>query len=121
MTSNQKRALAALVKTRSIREAAAQAGIDERSIRRYLKDPDFLQEYRQIQAEILTDARESAQGSIAPALETLQEICTDTEARNSDRITAAKTLLEWACRLTELTDLEERITALETHVKGGIA
>lgn len=120
MTPNQERALAALMTARSLKDAAQEAGIDYRTMRRYMKDPDFLTEYRRITGEILSEARMRAQQSIAPALDTLHGICTDLEAKNGDRIAAARSVLEWASKLTELTDFEERIAALEAAAwRGG--
>ena len=113
MTPRQEKALAALVTSPTIKAAATAAGIDYRTIRRYLEDPDFLQEYRHITTELLADARMRGQQLLSPALDTLAEICTNPAAKNAERIAAARSLLEWACRLTELTDIVERLEALE--------
>lgn len=113
MTEKQEKALAALVTCPTIKAAAAAAGIDYRTMRRYLEDPDFAKEYRHLTTEMLADARMRGQQLLAPALDTLAEICTDPEVKNSDRIAAARSILEWATRLTELTDIVERLEALE--------
>ena len=113
MTKNQERALAALVSYPTMKAAAAAAGIDYRTIRRYMQDPDFIVEYRRITAELLSDARLRAQQALSPALETLSKICTDENAKNMDRIAAARSILEWTIRLTEVTDIIERLEALE--------
>ena len=121
MTPKQEKALAALLTAHTMREAAQQAGIDERTLRRYLQEPEFLTEYRKVSGEILRNARMTAQQSITPALDTLRSVCADREARAGDRIAAARSLLEWAVKLTEAADFEERLTALEAAAaeKGG--
>ena len=113
MTKKQEKALAALAVNPTIKAAAESIGMDPRTIRRYLKDPDFLTEYRQIQTDILADARLQAQQLMNPALDTLAEICRKTDARHGDRVAAARSILEWAARLTEITDIVERLEALE--------
>lgn len=119
MTKNQEKALAALAVNPTMKAAADAIGIDPRTIRRYLKDPDFLAEYRRIQTDILADARRQAQQLMNPALNTLAEICSNHEARNGERVAAARSILEWAARLTEITDIMERLEALENadHIR----
>lgn len=113
MNARQERALAALVTSPTIRAAAEAAGMDYRTIRRYLEDREFLSEYRHITTEMLADARMRGQQLLSPAMETLAEICTNQAAKPTERIAAARSILEWATRLTELTDIVERLEALE--------
>lgn len=115
MTKNQERALAALVSNPTIKAAAAAAGIDYRTMRRYMDDPDFMTEYRHITTEMLQDARMRSQQLLNPALEALAEIFTNAEAKDSDRIAAARGILEWGTKLTELTDIAERVEMLENE------
>lgn len=113
MTRNQEKALAALVTSPTIKAAAAAAGVDYRTMRRYLDDKNFLKEYRRISTEMLADARMRGQQLLSPALETLAAICTSSEAKNMERIAAARAILEWGTKLTEFTDIVERLEALE--------
>ena len=115
MTKNQERALTALLSCPTMKAAAAAAGIDYRTIRRYMQNPEFIAEYRRITTELLTDARLRAQQAISPALETLSRICEDDQAKKMERIAAARSILEWSIRLTEMTDIVERIEALEEN------
>ena len=80
MTAKEERALQALLTSPTIKAAAAAAGIDYRTMRRYLEDGDFQQEYRRQTAELLTDARTQAQLSLSPAISALSEICADSSA-----------------------------------------
>jgi hypothetical protein len=44
---NQEKALTALILTNTVREAAKDCGLSETTMFRYLKDPDFLAEFRE--------------------------------------------------------------------------
>jgi phage terminase small subunit len=56
LTPNQQKALAALLATNSIVEAAEQAGLGEKTLRRYLKDPVFAASYREQRMLVLQAA-----------------------------------------------------------------
>lgn len=113
MTKKQEKALACLVTSPTIKAAAQAAGVDYRTMRRYLDDAEFLAEYRHITTEMLADARMRGQQLLSPAMETLAEICNDAAAKATERIAAARAILEWGIRLTEFTDIVERLEALE--------
>ena len=119
LTQKQQRALVALL-TNSTKEAAAKAaGIESKTLRRYLSDPEFQAEYRKAFAAMVEDATRQAQQAIAPALSCLREIVEDKEETAQTRIQAARSTLEYALRLTEQLDIVERIQALEDAVKEG--
>lgn len=115
MTRNQEKALAALMTHRTMKEAAEAAGIDPRTLRRYMRDNEFLREYRQITTDMLQDARMFGQKLLQPTMQMLASICfsKDDETKNTERIAAARVLMEWTVRLTEFTDIVERLEALE--------
>lgn len=46
MTSNEERALSALLTSKTKLEAAEKAGITDRTMRRYFENPEFCQRYR---------------------------------------------------------------------------
>lgn len=121
LTQKQQRALVALL-TSSTKEAAAKAaGIEPKTLRRYLADPEFQEEYRRAFASMVEDATRQAQQAIAPALSTLREIVEDREEATQARIQAARSTLEYALRLTEQLDILGRIQALEAAVGEGDA
>ena len=80
MTRNQERALAALIGSPTQEAAAAKAGITSRTLRRYLQDPEFSAEYERLTGQLVTGAALQAQKSLAPALNALLEIATDSSA-----------------------------------------
>lgn len=65
----------------------------------------------------MNDATRQAQKNLSPALDTLQEIAGDREVPASARIQAARTLLEYGIKLTEINDLQSRLAALEQNME----
>lgn len=113
MTQKQNRALTALL-TNPTKEAAARAaGIGLTTLKRYLADPEFMAEYRAAVSGLLDDATRESQQALSPALSTLREITTDSEAPATARIAAARSLLEYALRLTEVNDILDQLRELE--------
>ena len=113
MTEKQMKALQALLICPTRKEAAEMAGIDNRTLRRYFKDEDFLRDYKEAFAALVDEATKQAQRSLAPALMTLKEICEDKTAGHMARIGAARSLLEYGLKLGEYNDLAARVAELE--------
>ena len=95
LTQKQQKALAALL-TNSTKEAAAKAaGIESKTLRRYLR----------LVSGMIEDAATHARQSLSPALSCLREIVEDGEETATARIQAARTILEYGLRLTEIADI----------------
>lgn len=118
MNKNKERALAALVSCPTQEAAAAKAGISSRTLRNYMKDPEFAAEYKRLNSQLVTAATLQIQRSLAPAINTLREIAEDRTANMTARIQAARGLLEYGIRLSELGDVYARIEALEAAMEG---
>lgn len=100
--------------TCSTKEAAATAaGINSKTLRGYLKDPEFQEEYRKAFSELVSDAARQSQQSLSPALSTLREIVEDDGQNAQARIAAARSLLEFGLKLTEIADIIEQLRELE--------
>lgn len=115
MSPNKERALAALLTQPTKERAAEAAGIDSRTLRRYLSDPEFQEAYKAAFSGLVTDATRQAQQSLSPALSTLREIVEDNEQTATVRIQAARSLLEYGLRLTEITDILCDLEAAEDN------
>lgn len=107
------RILSALIATRTVSEAAQAAGVSERTIYSRLADDAFRAEYEKRRRETLDHACKRLQMALTDAVEVLTSIMQDTETGPSQRITAARSVLEYGLKLTELTDLAARVKALE--------
>ena len=113
MTPRKERALQALLVSRTRAEAAQAAGVSESTLRQYMKDPEFLERYKQAFGEMVADATRQAQQTLSPALSVLREIMVDRDEQASARITAARSVLEYSMRLCEQTDILEQLRELE--------
>ena len=114
----QEKALTALLTYPTARAAAKAAGIDERTLRRYWNDPEFLREYRKRCASMLEQATDRAKQTLPPAVERLALIVSDDSAPAQQQIAAARAVLEYGLRLIEANDFEQRLQALEERRKG---
>ena len=118
MTAKQKKALAALLTAPTIDAAAQAAGIGYTTLRRWLKDDEaFRREYERELAGLVTDAAAKAKQSMAPALSVLREIVEDEYGPAAVRVSAARSLLEYGLKLTEITDVIARLDALERNLE----
>lgn len=110
---NKEKVLAALLSSDSQIEAAAKAGIAPRTLRDYLADPDFKAEYQRRKDQLISDATQAIQNGYQAAVVALRRITTDEKAPEAARISAARTLLEYGLRFSELSEVLARITVLE--------
>lgn len=113
MTPRKEKALSALLVSRTRSEAAQAAGVSESTLRQYMKDPEFLERYKQAFGEMVADATRQAQQTLSPALSVLKEIMEDRDEQASSRITAARSVLEYSLKLCEQTDILEQLRELE--------
>lgn len=119
MTRNQDKALAALLTSDTQAQAAEKSGLSVRTLRGYMDDPAFAEEYNRRRLEQVTDAARQIQTRLQAAVAILAEIMTSdkpiTAAR--ERIVAARSLLEFGLKYTELADIMTRIKALEERME----
>ena len=109
MTTNQQRALTALLTCRTRRDAARAAGLDPRTVRRYFEDAEFVAAYKRELSGLIDDAAAQAKRALSPALGVLQEITEDAAQPASARISAARCILEYGLRLTEIADILQEL------------
>jgi hypothetical protein len=115
LSRKQDQVITALVTCASITEAAAQCGLADVTLRRWLKQEPFQAAYREARRAVVQQAITQVQRATGEAVETLRRVMQDAEASASARVSAAKTILETAVKAVEVEDLEARITALEAQ------
>jgi transposase len=109
---HQERAIAALLSTRTIPEAAAVAGVGERTVNRWLsEDEGFVTEYRTARRQVVEHAVSKLQNATTEAVETLRYNLNCGSPSTEER--AALGILGHAVKAVELYDLEERLSELE--------
>ena len=110
---NDEKILSALIATRSVPEAAAASGVSERTIYSRLADEGFRAEYEARQRGTLDHACKALQMALTDAVEVLTSIMLDASASPGSRTTAARSVMDYGYKFTELTDLAARVAALE--------
>jgi uncharacterized protein (UPF0147 family) len=116
LTPQDTAAIAALLTSRTIEQAADQAGIGERTLRRWLSErDDFRQELRRQQRAAMAVVTARLQRAAEAALSTLEDIMGDTNAPPASRVTAARTILELAQERIDVDDLAEQFEELKRN------
>jgi AcrR family transcriptional regulator len=113
--TNKEKALIALIDSASIREAAQKSGLSEETLYRYLKDKEFIAEYRQARRATVENAITQIQQATGEAVETLKKNlhCENPAAE----IRAAQIILDNAIKGVELIDVIERLENLENAIE----
>jgi hypothetical protein len=113
LSQKQSRALSALMSAPSVAEAAVTCGLGERTLWRWLGEPEFKAAYMKARREAMSHTITQLQQATGEAVEALRAIMQNDTEPASARVSAAKTVLEMALKELELEDLESRIKALE--------
>ncbi len=111
--TNQEKVLVALLETPSIRDAAKLSGISEATIYNYLKDKEFLTEYRNARRQTVESAIAQMQNAASEAVETLRRNLTCENSAVETR--TAQIIFENSIRGLELTDILSRLEVLESE------
>ena len=115
LTTRQEQAIAALLTHPTIRDAARAVQIGERTLYRWLaEDAGFKQAYAAARRALLNQSIGRLQQTADHAVAMLQEIANDPTAPPTSRVAAGKTLLTFLFKGAELTDLQQRMEALES-------
>lgn len=97
LSRRQEEAIAALLTEPTQAAAAAKAGIGEATLRRWLRQPDFLSAYRAARRELVEGAIGRIQAATGQAVDTLLAVARGG-GKPGDRVRAAKALLDHAFR-----------------------
>ena len=113
LSRKQEQAIAALLSEPTIAAAAERVGVGEVTLWRWLQREDFRVDYQRARRETVAQAIAAIQQASSEAVQALREIMVDSEAPASSRVSAAKTVLEFALKGAEVEDIEKRVTVLE--------
>ena len=103
----------ALLISATVRSAAAKLGINEQTIYRRKRDPDFMQKYNEARRERTAAARNALQERAHAAANTLATIMHDKNAPAQTRVSAAAEILRQTIKYTEITDIMQQLDKLE--------
>lgn len=117
LTCRQDKLIAALLAKPTQEAAAAKAKVPRSTMYRWLRDEAFLTRYRAAQRDLFAHAMARLQGATSEALDTLREVMTDKQSPAAARVTAARTVLDFARTHIETAELEARLAALEERTR----
>jgi hypothetical protein len=111
----QARLMAALLDpaNRTLAAAAAAAGVQEKTARRWRQDPAFAAALDKAHGQALDDVGGRLVAMLPACERTMLAVMLDPLQRASVRLRAAQTLAELTLRLYEARTLERRLSALE--------
>src|SRR5919106_574756 len=102
LSGNQVRALSALLSQPTLALVAAQVGVTERTLYRWLAEDDtFKAEYLKLRREVLSNAVFQLQKASNNAVNTLISVMNDSESPASARVAAAVKVLELSFKSIE--------------------
>lgn len=110
LTKKQLDALHALAVSSTTKEAAEKAGVNERTLRRWLASETFMRRYREQSREVSGQALSALRSAQVQAVEVLREGLTSSVP--AVRVRSASRLLEYGLRIRD-HDIEERLAELE--------
>lgn len=93
---------------KTIKEAAAAAGIAPRTLYDRMGEKDFREEYKAAKAGVMRQAAISLNGKTTAAVDTIAEIMQDKGANPATRLQAAQTILNNAAKFAERLTADEQ-------------
>ena len=117
-TTKKAEALAALLTTTTQKEAAAKAGISCRTLSTYLADLDFRRQYEEELQKIAQSASAKLKKYMSEAVDVLHTTATSEDTGATARVAAARALLDYGLKVSEMDDLRGKLEELEERMKG---
>jgi hypothetical protein len=112
-------AIAALLTRPSIEDAARGVGVSEKTIRRWLQDPQFNARYLQARRDSVRQASARMQQATGAAGTIILRLMTDPNVPPAVRLRAAECVFDHAIKGVELDDIEARVAVLEQATANG--
>jgi hypothetical protein len=113
LTLKKEKAILALLSSRTVEEAAGVAGVDARTLHRWLKEPAFLVSFREAKRAAFSQAIARLHQMTSAAVTTLGKVMVDPTTPASTKVRAADTILNHTKKAVELEDVEARLAELE--------
>jgi hypothetical protein len=106
-------AIAALLTRPSIEDAARVTGVGEKTMRRWLDEPEFRARYLKARRESVHQSVARLQQATGAAGTTILKLMMDSSVPAAVRLRAAESVFVHAIKGVELEDIEARLTELE--------
>ena len=118
LTAKQHRAIAALISSPTVGEAAKAAGVSERTLARWMGDPDFRMALGVVESDMIDGAVRCMIGDLTANHDTMRAIRDDPTNGPAVRLRAAVALSDDLLRWRELRNVEARLASLEAAYLG---
>ena len=112
----QEDAIVALINHPTVRLAAEAVGVSEKTMYRWLGDPEFAREHRKARRLAFTQAITLTNKYAPMAVQTLAKIASDPSAPHAARVSASAALLKFSRESIELDDLAGRLDDVENRL-----
>src|SRR3712207_516344 len=109
LNHKQQQAIAALLGSRNVEAAAKAAGIGERTLWRWMAEPEFAAALSAAEGAAIDAATRRLVHMQDGAIDTLQSVLDDPRATATVRLRAATAVLDYLLRLRELRNIEARL------------
>jgi transposase-like protein len=109
-------AIAALLRTTTLQAAAREAGVNERTLRRWWELPAFQAKYRAAKRELISGAMHTLLHATGTATHTLITIMQDAQQPATARVSAARTVLQLVMQALSNDDINARFMAIEQRL-----
>lgn len=109
--------IAALLTQRTVEEAARVAGVSLATLIRWMKIPEFDQEYRAARRAAFGQSVARLQQASSAAVSVLLKVMADPSSPPSTRVRAADSVIGHSNKAIELEDIEARLAALEREAQ----
>ena len=117
LTPKQEKALIALISHPTLKEAAHACGLSETTLWRYMKDQTFAQRVREARQQAMLHLGMRLQEGSSEAATVLRNLMMSEETPASTRVTACRTIIDYAVRTAELEEIKSRVEELEEFMR----
>ncbi len=105
LNAKHERAILALLETPCLAAAAEKAGVDVSTLRHWRKKPEFQEALEEARREVFDGSLCRLQAGFGKAVDALLAVVEDENAKPSERISAARTVLDHGYRAEEVRRL----------------
>lgn len=116
--SRKLKGVTALLNYSTVEAAAQSIGVGERTMYRWLEDPQFVEELHKSQEELLHLSSRRLVHLSNKAIDVIGEILQNPDASDSNRLRAIKIVFDQILKLRSLLEVEERIANIEEYIDG---
>lgn len=117
LTPRQERFITELQEARSIRDAAAAAGVAERTARYWLAQPTIRRALQEATTQRLSAASAQSASALAEALAVLRDLLSAPDTPPAVKVSAARAVIECGFKTIDAADFAERLAALESRLE----